>query len=99
VGAARVLDAALQPGEGIFQQGDRLIPALASPAEARIIAPQQLHQGGGDLLSRPPRGLALHGMPFAIPDRQSRQQALGQIICPLRPACGQSACSLAQGCS
>ena len=86
--AARVPEIAAQPVEAVLDQGDGPQPRFAGFATAGILAAEQVHQAGRQLLGRAPRGLILDGVPFAIPDRQPLQQRLSEIQGSLRPGGG-----------
>lgn len=86
--AARVPEVAAQPVETVLDQGDGPQTRFARFAAAGILAAEQLHQAGRQLLGRASRWLILDGMPFAIPDRQPLQQRLSEIQGSLRPGGG-----------
>jgi hypothetical protein len=86
--AARIAEAALQPGQGVLQQIDGLLPSLAAVAATGIIAREQLHQGSGDLLGGAASRLILDRMPFPITDGQLMQQPFRQIVCSSGPSRG-----------
>jgi len=69
----------------MFQQGNGLLPPGGPPRQTGIIAGQQLHQGGGDLLGGPARTLGLERMPVALADGQAAVQLFSEGKRALRP--------------
>ncbi len=70
----------------MFHQGDGLLPPGTGFGLAGVVGLQQLHQGSSQLLRRPPRALALEGVPVPIGDRQQALQAHRLLRRPGGPA-------------
>ncbi len=74
----------------MLHQRQGLPSPLSRGGGSRIIGGKELHQGGRQLLGRPPGTLALEGVPVTVADAQFTVKPFGQGQGPFRPVTGPS---------
>jgi hypothetical protein len=84
-GATGVAELPPEPAEAMLQQFDRLLTGRGWLARPRVIASQEKHQGGRQLLRATPCPLALEGVPIAIAQGQLTLKTNGLLKCSIGP--------------
>jgi hypothetical protein len=78
-GATGVAQLAPEPAEAMLQQFNRLLTGRGWLARRGVIASQEKHQGGCQLLCAAPGPLALEGVPIAIAQGQLTLETNGLL--------------------